>query len=288
MIDRVEKTVLNYKSLIINGRTEHFARRNLSGLLRRSSTQGRCGGGCIFFLQRVESTTVKDKIEVLFTGMNVRINHVSHTVYFITARISTISIAPPGFARLHKAIFDSFFGGTYGVSSFPALAFLSVAGLDVAFLGVVALDAFAVMTVQFYYLWMQRYNFREDSQNKGTARDASTFLSAGVDDRLHAAWFCTFRADAAWHPTWIIPCKPQAQFGVETAHCCLNCVAVQLLRSRDAMHRVSTTSPRFAVVPVARQRLQPSSGKFNSRFKIQTASRLRIPPLPCGEGPGER
>jgi hypothetical protein len=95
---------------------------------------------------------------------DVRIYQVSHTAYFITARMSTISIAPPGFARLHRAAFDSLGGGTYGVSSFPALAFLGVAGLDIASLGVVALDAFAVMTVQFYDLWMQRYNFSGSSQ----------------------------------------------------------------------------------------------------------------------------
>jgi hypothetical protein len=63
--------------------------------------------------------------------------------------MSTISIAPPGFARLHKAAFDSLGGGTYGVLSF----------LTPAFLGVAALDAFVVMTVRFYNLRMQRYCF---------------------------------------------------------------------------------------------------------------------------------
>jgi hypothetical protein len=81
---------------------------------------------------------------------NVCINQVSHMAYFITARMSTISITPPGFARLHKAAFDSFLGGTYGVSSFLPLVLLGDAGLDVAFSGAVTSDAFVVMTGLFY------------------------------------------------------------------------------------------------------------------------------------------
>jgi hypothetical protein len=80
---------------------------------------------------------------------DVRINQVSHTIYFITARMSTISIAGP-FSLSHKAAFDSFLGGTYGVSSFLLLAFLGDAGLVVTFSCAVTLDAFVVMTVLFY------------------------------------------------------------------------------------------------------------------------------------------
>jgi hypothetical protein len=80
---------------------------------------------------------------------DVRINQVSHTAYFITARRSIIFIAGP-FSFSHKAAFDSFFGGTYGVSSFLPLAFFGDAGLDAAFSGAVTLDAFVVMTVLFY------------------------------------------------------------------------------------------------------------------------------------------
>jgi hypothetical protein len=129
----------------------------------------------VFIVFKKEKDVFVQRVKIV-TGIehkDVRINHVSHTAYFITARMSTISIAPPGFARLHRAIFDSFLGGTYGVSSLPALAFLGVAGLDAASLGMVALDAFVVMTIQFYNLQMQRYNFWRDSRNKGTARDTS-------------------------------------------------------------------------------------------------------------------
>jgi hypothetical protein len=87
----------------------------------------------------------------------VRINQVSHAAYFITARMSMIFIIPSGFSLLHKAAFDSFLGGTYRLLSFQALAFLGVAGF-------VVLDAFVVMTIQFYSLRMQRYNFSGYSQ----------------------------------------------------------------------------------------------------------------------------
>jgi hypothetical protein len=82
----------------------------------------------------------------------------SHAAYFITARMSMIFNIPSGFSRLHKAAFDSFLGGTYRLLSFQALAFRGVAGF-------VVFDAFVVMTVQFYSLRMQRYNFPGFSQS---------------------------------------------------------------------------------------------------------------------------
>jgi uncharacterized membrane protein len=91
-----------------------------------------------------------------------------HTAHFITARMSMIFIIPFGFFLLHSPIFDSFLGGTYGVSSFLALAFRGVAGLE----------SFVVMSILFYYLRTQRYNFFGFSQKN---------LS------LHAAYFITAR-----------------------------------------------------------------------------------------------
>jgi hypothetical protein len=68
---------------------------------------------------------------------------------------------------------------------------------------------------------------------------------------LHAAWLCARRADAGWRPAWITPGKPHAQPGVETVSRCLNCVAVQPPRSRDAMHHVSTPELRSACTGVS-------------------------------------
>jgi hypothetical protein len=107
-------------------------------------------------IEKVKNITVQRlKIAGSIEHEYVRINQVSHTAYFITARMSMIFIIPLGFCLLHSPIFDSFLGGTYGVSSLLALAFLGAAGLD----------AFVVMTVQFCCLRMQRYNFSGFSQS---------------------------------------------------------------------------------------------------------------------------
>jgi hypothetical protein len=85
---------------------------------------------------------------------------------------------------------------------------------------------------------------------------------------LHAAWFCARRADVGWRPTWITPCKPQAQPGIETASRCLNC--------RDAMHRVSTPELRSACTGVwrpearAKQCTKPSRAQYNKVSPLQS------------------
>jgi hypothetical protein len=126
----------------------------LSGLLYYFSTQGRCGG-CVFSLQRVESAGVEDKIRILFVVMNVCINQVSHTAYFITARMSIIPPVPSGCCLIHSPIFDNF----PGLASMACLSALLSARFSAA------LSSFVIMTELFYNLQMQRYNFSGFSQD---------------------------------------------------------------------------------------------------------------------------